>query len=122
MTLFAYGSALNRQRPERSGLPDARGAAAFRSGLPSTVRGRPGVFSVIHCASTVIEANVTTPTARSTLGKRDIKHFLFFETGRWWISDYIRPAVTSTYASQQIVNDRHAVEAVSARAARNVSC
>ena len=37
--------------PERSGFPsDARGAGADRFGLPSVVRGMPGVFSVNHCA------------------------------------------------------------------------
>src|ERR1700680_2967725 len=49
------------QTPERSGLPlDARGAGAERLGLPSRVRGVPGVgwFNHWACAHTSAPANM----------------------------------------------------------------
>src|SRR5688572_2966689 len=48
-------------RPDRSGLPsEARGAGAVRFGLPSAVRGMPGVWCLSHCAA----SGVLRPTAR----------------------------------------------------------
>src|SRR6185369_2642016 len=43
--------------PERSGLPFTRGAGADRLGLPSRVRGMPGVGECIHCACTPLESS-----------------------------------------------------------------
>src|SRR5215472_12593531 len=41
-----------RQIPDKSGLPSAaRGAGAFRFGLPSDVRGVPGSGMDSHCAA-----------------------------------------------------------------------
>ena len=51
-----------RHRPVSSGRPSAvRGAGAERFGLPSAVRGIPGVASVSHCADAngVADANKT---------------------------------------------------------------
>src|SRR5262245_57809850 len=76
VTLFVYGSALNRHKPVKSGFPDWRGAAAFKLGFPAAVRGRPGVFNVIHCDSAVPAASVTAAAAIITVGKRDIGPFL----------------------------------------------
>src|SRR3984893_8441365 len=46
------------QTPERSGLPsEERGAAALRLGLPSRVRGVPGVGKFSHCACAQVERN-----------------------------------------------------------------
>ncbi len=47
---FLAGGAFASQTPERSGLPSRRGAGAVKIGLPSLVRGVPGVSWWIHCA------------------------------------------------------------------------
>src|SRR5262245_42435511 len=49
--LKEYPKPFSRHTPDRSGVPSAvRGAGAVRLGLPSGVRGRPGVEYLNHCA------------------------------------------------------------------------
>ena len=58
-----------RHKPVSSGRPSAvRGAGAERSGLPSAVRGIPGVASVSHCADT--GAADTADTNRTNVASR----------------------------------------------------
>src|SRR5215468_10106516 len=90
VTLFGYAPESNRQRPVKSGLPDVRGAGALRFGAPSGVRGRPGVFSLIHWASADPAASVTTPRITSARERRDIGGLPFWIAD---VSDYIRPPV-----------------------------
>src|SRR5688572_9870222 len=53
--------------PERSGLPfGALGVRALRLGLPSAVRGIPGVRVFNHCPAAGIAPNNTTAVARTT--------------------------------------------------------
>src|SRR5688572_24266203 len=55
-------------RPDRSGFPSGpRGAGAVRFGLPSAVRGMPGVFRSSHWASTEIAPPRKMSAARKTL-------------------------------------------------------
>src|SRR5689334_7307273 len=57
-----------RQTPERSGLPlAARGPGAERLGLPSGVRGTPGVARLGHCAVSGASAAETTIKVASVL-------------------------------------------------------
>src|ERR1700681_2358010 len=60
--LREYFGEILSHRPERSGLPSgARGAGATRFGLPSAVRGVPGVGWFNHCAASgALNATVTT--------------------------------------------------------------
>ena len=54
--------------PDRSGLPSgARGAGALRFGLPSAVRGMPGVLRSSHWASAGIVPTTRTSAARNNL-------------------------------------------------------
>src|SRR5262245_44747659 len=56
------------QRPDRSGLPSAvLGVGAVRFGLPSAVRGTPGVGNDGHCAASDADAMVRS---RKTNGMR----------------------------------------------------
>src|ERR1700694_13207 len=53
------------QTPERSGLPsEERGAGAVRLGLPSRMRGVPGVGKFNHCACAQVERNANTTNSR----------------------------------------------------------
>src|SRR5215468_5437987 len=63
-----YLPALMPQTPDKSGFPsEVRGAGAFRFGLPSGVRGMPGVGYLIHCAGAGVE---TRPTKTATAAPR----------------------------------------------------
>src|SRR5215831_9458988 len=63
-----YLPALMPQTPDKSGFPsEVRGAGAFRFGLPSGVRGVPGVGYAIHWAQAGTEMR---PRNRATAASR----------------------------------------------------
>src|SRR5215471_20118510 len=98
--LRAYLGEIRFQRPERSGWPSgARGAGAARFGLPSGVRGTPGVGRFSHCAAkgaanapasaamrqafivaTSFQATIYTPISFQTTGE-GAAHGRYRETG-----------------------------------------
>src|SRR5262245_13060266 len=71
------------QTPERSGFPFAvRGGGAVRLGLPSAVRGIPGVGTSSHCAAAGVTEQAAANTAMATREESGIGHLSGNDAGR----------------------------------------
>src|SRR5947207_13979980 len=69
------------QSPVMSGLPSAVfGAGADRFGLPSGVRGIPGVGYLIHCADTDTVVSRSAPMVSRLAFMRDVLILLFCDS------------------------------------------
>src|SRR5215467_7351208 len=90
------------------------GAAAFRSGLPSGRRGRPGVFSVIHWASPAVVTHITAPATSSVLYRRDMGGLL----GNGILTEVGHVPERMCHGNPCLVEP----ETICGSAARNVSC
>src|ERR1700736_3113414 len=90
------------QRPERSGLPSGvLGAGAVRLGLPSAVRGIPGVLRCSHCAGA---ATGVAHTSRNRAPLVRMKRCLFgWVFTRDLLANLLSVYIGSRSASEELV-------------------